>query len=182
MKNKLIILLSLSFITIGFSQDRTIISDLENLTLDVGQVFKPNSKVINFDGSQGDCERLIYYNKKGVFSSAKSIIFDRSKGTLKANDPGTHEIVAVCINSGGKRLTKTFYVNVNYPKVKEVKLSLSDDNIYVGNYIPLVYEITDELNTKRIIDYWSYDVASKYFSEVEAVSYTHLTLPTKRIV
>ena len=119
----------------------------------------PNSKVINFDG--------IYYNKKGVFSSAKSIIFDRSKGTLKANDPGTHEIVAVCINSGGKRLTKTFYVNVNYPKVKEVKLSLSDDNIYVGNYIPLVYEITDELNTKRIIDYWSYDVASKYFSEVE---------------
>ena len=167
MKNKLIILLSLSFITIGFSQDRTIISDLENLTLDVGQVFKPNSKVINFDGSQGDCERLIYYNKKGVFSSAKSIIFDRSKGTLKANDPGTHEIVAVCINSGGKRLTKTFYVNVNYPKVKEVKLSLSDDNIYVGNYIPLVYEITDELNTKRIIDYWSYDVASKYFSEVE---------------
>ena len=37
----------------------------------------------------------------------------------------------------------TFYVNVNYPKVKEVKLSLSDDNIYVGNYIPLVYEITE---------------------------------------
>tara|TARA_B100001996_G_scaffold239574_1_gene185200 strand:- start:615 stop:2651 length:2037 start_codon:yes stop_codon:yes gene_type:complete len=167
MKNNIIILLSSFFITIGFSQDRTIISDLENLTLDVGQVFKPNSKVINFDGSQGDCERLVYYNKKGVFSSAKSIIFDRSKGTLKANDPGTHEIVAVCLNSGGKRLTKTFYVNVNYPKVKEVKLSLSDNNIYVGNYIPLVYEITDELNTKRKIDYWSYDVASKYFSEVD---------------
>tara|TARA_X000000368_G_scaffold349620_1_gene289722 strand:+ start:3107 stop:5143 length:2037 start_codon:yes stop_codon:yes gene_type:complete len=167
MKNNIIILLSSFFITIGFSQDRTIISDLENLTLDVGQVFKPNSKVINFDGSQGDCERLVYYNKKGVFSSAKSIIFDRSKGTLKANDPGTHEIVAVCLNSGGKRLTKTFYVNVNYPKVKEVKLSLSDNKIYVGNYIPLVYEITDELNTKRKIDYWSYDVASKYFSEVD---------------
>ena len=167
MKNNIIILLSSFFITIGFSQDRTIISDLENLTLDVGQVFKPNSKVINFDGSQGECERLVYYNKKGVFSSAKSIIFDRSKGTLKANDPGTHEIVAVCLNSGGKRLTKTFYVNVNYPKVKEVKLSLSDNNIYVGNYIPLVYEITDELNTKRKIDYWSYDVASKYFSEVD---------------
>ena len=167
MKNNIIILLSSFFITIGFSQDRTIISDLENLTLDVGQVFKPNSKVINFDGSQGDCERLVYYNKKGVFSSAKSIIFDRSKGTLKANDPGTHEIVAVCLNSGGKRLTKTFYVNVNYPKVKEVKLSLSDNNIYVGNYIPLVYEITDELNAKRKIDYWSYDVASKYFSEVD---------------
>ena len=107
MKNKLILLISLLIINLGFSQERTIISDLENLTLDIGQVFKPNSKVINFDGSQGDCENLIYYNKKGVFSSAKSITFDRSKGTLKANDPGTHEIVAVCVNSGGKRLTKT---------------------------------------------------------------------------
>ena len=68
---------------------------------------------------------------------------------------------------GGKRLSKTFYVSVNYPKIKEVKLSLNDENIYVGNYIPLVYEITDELDTKRVIDFWTTDVAAKYFSEVD---------------
>ena len=53
-----------------------------------------------------------------------------------ANEPGTHEVVAICIDSQGKRLSKTFYVDVNYPKVKEVKLSLNNQNIYVGNYIP----------------------------------------------
>ena len=31
----------------------------------------------------------------------------------------------------------------------------------------IVYEITDELNTKRVIDFWSTDVAAKYFSEVD---------------
>ncbi len=154
-------------ISYTYSQEKTIISDLEDLNLNIGEVFKPNSKVVNSDGSEGECDRLYYYNKKGVFSSAKSITFDRSEGTLMANEPGTHEVVAICIDSEGKRLSKTFYVSVNYPKIKEVKLSLNDENIYVGNYIPLVYEITDELDTKRVIDFWTTDVAAKYFSEVD---------------
>ena len=107
------LILSLIFSNIGFAQNKTIVSDLENLTLDIGQLYKPVSSVVLSDGSTGECTRIIYYNKKGVFSSAKSITFDRSEGTLKANEPGTHEIVAVCIDSEGKRLSKTFYVNVN---------------------------------------------------------------------
>jgi hypothetical protein len=154
-------------ISYTYSQEKTIISDLENLTLNIGEIFKPSSQVINLDGSEGKCIRLYYYNKKGVFSSAKSITFDRSEGTLNANEPGTHEVVAICIDSEGSRLSKTFYVDVNYPKVKEVKLSLNNQNIYVGNYIPLVYEITDERDTKRVIDFWSTDVAARYFSEVD---------------
>ena len=149
------------------SQDKTIISDLENLTLDVGQVFTPTSKVVDSRGGNVDCIRIIYYNKKGVFSSAKSITFDRTNGTLKANDPGNHDVVAVCIDSNGKRLTRTFNISVNYPKIKKVKLSVAENKLYVGNYIPLVYEITDELDKKRIIDYWNYDKAYKYFSKVD---------------
>ena len=117
--------LSLFFFKIGFSQDKMIVSDLDNLTLNLGEIFKPVSNVILSDGSTGDCMNIIYYNKKGVFSSAKSITFDRSEGTLKANEPGTHEIVAVCIDSQGRRLSKTFNVNVNYPKIKEIKLSIN---------------------------------------------------------
>ena len=56
---------------------------------------------------------------------------------------------------------------MNYPKIKEVKLSVAQNKLYVGNYVPLVYEITDELNKKRIIDYWNYDKAYKYFSKVD---------------
>ena len=159
--------LSLFLFKIGFAQDKTIVSDLENLTLNIGQLFKTVSKVILSDGSTGDCSRIIYYNKKGVFSSAKSITFDRSEGTLKANEPGTHEIVAVCIDSEGNRLSKTFNVDVNYPKIKKIKLSTNEEKIYEGNYIKLIYEITDELDNKRVIDYWNYENASKYFSKVD---------------
>ena len=166
MKILKLISLSLFFFKIGFSQDKMIVSDLDNLTLNLGEIFKPVSKVILSDGSTGDCMNIIYYNKKGVFSSAKSITFDRSEGTLKANEPGTHEIVAVCIDSQGRRLSKTFNVNVNYPKIKEIKLSINDENIYIGNYVKLIYEITDELDNKRMVDYWNYENASKYFSKV----------------
>ena len=152
MKKTLLTTFIFFFFGIALSQNKTIISDLENLTLDVGEVFMPTSKVVNSDGSDVDCLRIIYYNKKGVFSSAKSITFDRTNGTLKANDPGNHDVVAVCIDSNGKRLTRTFNISVNYPKIKEVKLSVAQNKLYVGNYVPLVYEITDELNKKRIID------------------------------
>ena len=154
-------------ISIGFSQEKSLVSNLKDLTLDIGQVFKPESRVINSDGSEVECTRIIYYNKKGVFSSAKSITFDREKGTLIANDPGNHDVVAVCINSNGKRLTKTFNINVNYPKIKKVKLLNNQKNIYVGNYIKLIYEITDEFENKRVVDYWNYDKALRYFSNVE---------------
>ena len=112
------IFIFLLYINFCFSQDKSITSNLENLTLNIGEVFKPESQVINYDGSTVECVKVIYFNKKGVFSTAKSIIFDREKGTLKANDPGTHEVVAVCIDNNGNRLTKTFNINVNYPKIK----------------------------------------------------------------
>ena len=162
-----IFLAVVGIISIGFSQDKSLVSNLKDLTLDIGQVFKPESRVINSDGSEVECTRIIYYNKKGVFSSAKSITFDREKGTLIANDPGNHDVVAVCINANGKRLTKTFNINVNYPKIKKVKLLNNQKNIYVGNYIKLIYEITDEFENKRVVDYWNYDKALRYFSNVE---------------
>ena len=109
---KKVFLVFLVIVNLGFSQDKFIVSNLKDLTLDIGQVFKTETQVINSDGSEVECSRIIYYNKKGVFSSAKSITFDREKGTLKANDPGNHDVVAVCIDSNGKRLTKTFNINV----------------------------------------------------------------------
>ena len=166
MKKRYLSLLLIIFVSLSYSQEKTIISDLENLVLDVNQTFTPKTEVINSDGTPSECTRIIYYNKRGVFSTANAISFNRREGSLKANEPGNHEVVAVCINAGGKRLTKTFYVNVNYPKVKEVKLSLNSEKIFVGNYIPLQYEITDELNKTRIIDYWNSDVASRYFANV----------------
>ena len=162
-KKILIFLLCTNFC---FSQDKSIVSNLANLTLNIGEIFTPKSEIIYSDGTKAECVKVIYYNKKGVFSTAKSIIFDRDKGTLKANDPGTHEVVAVCIDNNGNRLTKTFSVNINYPKIKYIRLLTNQKSIYVGNYVKLTFEITDEFDTKRIIDYWNYDMAKRYFANV----------------
>tara|TARA_S200000501_G_scaffold377840_1_gene437738 strand:- start:348 stop:2384 length:2037 start_codon:yes stop_codon:yes gene_type:complete len=167
MRNIFLLCLFLFFSKNAFSQDRAIVSDLENLKLDIGQLYKPVSDITFSDGRKEVCNRVIYYQKKGVFSSGKSITFDRAAGTIKANEPGTHEVIAVCIDSNGRRLTKAFSVFVNYPKVKEVKLSVNENILYEGNYVPLSYEITDELNNIRKIDYWNYDDAFKYFLKAE---------------
>ena len=165
MKKTVYSFLSLLFTLTLFSQ-KTLVSDLDGLEMNIGDVFNPSTYVANSDGEKSNCNFIIYYNKRGVFSTANSITIDREAGSLKANEPGTHEVVAICIGEGGKRHSKTFEVFVNYPNVSKVTLKLNNNPIYVGNYIPLVYEITDENNVTRTIDYWSADVAAKYFSKI----------------
>ena len=148
------------------AQDKAIVSDLDGLTLNIGDTYIPSTYVSDSNGVKSDCQNIIYYNKKGVFSSANSISVDSQNGSIKANEPGSHEVVAICIGEAGKRHSKTFEVFVNYPKIKKVELKLDNNLVYEGNYIPLIYEITDELDVKRVIDYWSTDIASKYFSNI----------------
>ena len=121
----------------GFAQIKTIESDLLDLKLNVGDTFTPNSYVMTSDGSTSQCDNMIYYNKKGVFSTAQSIKVDNETGKIEANQPGLHEVVAVCITEGGKRLSRTFVVDVKFPAVKEIKISLNSDNVYEGTYIPI---------------------------------------------
>ena len=146
---KLIFLLSFFVVFSGISQQKTIVSNLQNLKMKLGESFTPTSFVLDSEEKRSNCNRMIYYNKKGVFSSAKSIYVDNQTGTIKANEPGIHEIVAICIGEGGKRLTRTFEVNVMYPKVKEIKISIESDKIYSGTYVPISYEVIDEMGYVR---------------------------------
>ena len=123
----------------SYSQQKTIVSNLDNLSLSIGDSYTPITFVLDSDGKKADCNRMIYYNKRGVFSSAKSITVDNETGTITANEPGSHEVVAICFGEGGKRMSKTFNVNVKYPKVKEIKLSINASKIYSGIYIPISY-------------------------------------------
>ena len=146
---KLTFILSFFIVFYGVSQQKTIISNLQDLKMKLGESFTPTSFVLDSDEKRSKCNRMIYYNKKGVFSSAKSIYVDNQTGTIKANEPGVHEIVAICIGEGGKRLTRTFEVNVMYPKVKEIKISIETDKIYSGTYVPITYEVIDEMGYVR---------------------------------
>ena len=101
----------------------------------------PESFVKNFDGTTRNCETIIYYNKKGVFNVGGSIVQDPSTGKIVANEPGKHEVVAVCVDSrnNGDRLSQTFIVTVNYTKTESVKIEVSDE-AFAGSYIPLTYK------------------------------------------
>ena len=130
----------------SYSQQKTIVSNLDNLSLSIGDSYTPITFVLDSDGKKADCNRMIYYNKRGVFSSAKSITVDNETGTITANEPGKHEVVAICFGEGGKRMSKTFNVNVKYPKVKEIKLSINASKIYAFDNNQKARSLALELN------------------------------------
>jgi hypothetical protein len=135
----------------NFSQNQTIESNLDGLVLEVGDTFMPESYVKNFDGTSRNCETLIYYNKKGVFNIGGSIVQDPSTGKIVANEPGKHEVVAVCVDSrnNGDRLSQTFIVTVNYSKTNSIELEISDE-AFTGSYIPIKYKsITENGNARN---------------------------------
>ena len=135
----------------NFSQNQTIESNLDGLVLEVGDTFMPESYVKNFDGTSRNCETLIYYNKKGVFNIGGSIVQDPSTGKVVANEPGKHEVVAVCVDSrnNGDRLSQTFIVTVNYSKTNSIELEISDE-AFTGSYIPVKYKsITENGNARN---------------------------------
>ena len=177
----LIILTLLLTTTSLYSQELIVKSNLENLTMRVGETFKPTSFAEDLQGEQTMCQAVIYYNKKGVFSTAKAVTVDRDKGTIRANEPGTHEIVALCIGQQGQRLSRTFPVQVDFPKAKEIKITLSSAKVYEGSYIPLEFEVVDEMNFVRKNEFFqlsseSDNIQIDAFNNVKAVSAGKATL------
>ena len=166
MKNKLLLIILLLISITVYSQEKSLVSDLDELKINIGQVFKPTTYNIDNLGEKFDCERVIYYQKRGAFSKGNSIEFDRIEGTLKGIEPGYHEIIAICY-SGGSSSRRTFNVKVNYPKVKSINILTGKNTIYTNTFIPISYEITDEMGVIRNIDYWKSDNAQKYFSNLE---------------
>ena len=101
MKNKFLIIVFTLFFSFLTSQEKSIVSDLDELKLDIGQIYEPTTYSVDNKGNKYDCERVIYYYKKGAFSmTGKVMEFDRAKGTIKAVEPGYHEVVAICYDSG----------------------------------------------------------------------------------
>ena len=166
MKNKVLLVILLLISITVYSQEKSLVSDLDELKINIGEVFKPTTYNIDNLGEKVDCERVIYYQKRGAFSKGNSIEFDRTEGTLKGIEPGYHEIIAICY-SGGSSSRRTFNVKVNYPKVKSINILTGNNTIYTNTYIPISYEITDEMGVIRNIDYWKSDNAQKYFSNLE---------------
>ena len=138
---KSIIVLMLIFSFESYSQENEkIISNLQDLKIDVGEKFSPNTMIMDSNDKKMKCERMIYFSR-----NPEGLSVDNETGNVTAHIPGVHDVVAICIKEGGNnRLRKSFSVRVNYPPVKEIKMLLKENSIYPGSYIPIKYEVIDE--------------------------------------
>ena len=103
-----------------YSQELIVKSNLENLTMRVGETFKPTSFAEDLQGEQTMCQAVIYYNKKGVFSTAKAVTVDRDKGTIRANHYHPQQEQKCLFTKG--QIIEIFQdvVNPNSPKITQV--------------------------------------------------------------
>ena len=147
-----------------FSQEMFLKSNLEGLTIDVGEVFEPSTYVENENGDITTCPNLIYYNKNGALNWDDGISVNRRRGTIRGEKPGKHKVIALCIGLSDSRLSRDFDVTVNYAKAKELSVNLNTEKVYVGSYVPLSYKITDDYGFTR------YDANIKIKSDNNLVS------------
>jgi len=136
----IILLFIITFSFELYSQEsRRIVSNIQDLVLDVDESFVASSVTIDDTDNEVSCNNMIYYSR-----NREALDVDNETGEITANLPGFYTIVAICIQEGGNRLRKDFSVKVNYPPVNEIKISLIDNVLYTDSYIPLIFEVIDE--------------------------------------
>ena len=50
------------------SQEFTVTSNLENLKIEVGEIFEPITNILDKDGNKVECPNIFYYNKNGALN------------------------------------------------------------------------------------------------------------------
>ena len=131
------------------SQEFTVTSNLENLKIEVGEIFEPITNVLDKDGNKVECPNIIYYNKNGALNWDEGISVNRRRGTIKGEVPGQHKIIALCVGLPVGRVSRDFDVTVNYAKPKELQVNLSRETVYTGTYVPLQYKVVDAYGFTR---------------------------------
>ena len=72
------------------AQEFTVESNLDNLSIEVGEIFEPITNIINKNGNKVECPNIIYYNKNGALNWDDGISINRRRGTIKGEIPGQH--------------------------------------------------------------------------------------------
>ena len=131
------------------SQEFTVQSNLDNLSIEVGEIFEPITNIFDQNGNKVECPNIIYYNKNGALNWDEGISVNRRRGTIKGEIPGKHKVIALCVGLSDGRLSRDFDVTVNYAKPKELQVNLSRETVYTGTYVPLQYKVVDAYGFTR---------------------------------
>ena len=63
------------------SQEFTVESNLDNLSIEVGEIFEPITNILDKNGKKVECPNIIYYNKNGALNWDDGISINRRRGT-----------------------------------------------------------------------------------------------------
>ena len=153
MKNKLsyFLLATLFLISVDTvkSQEYYVKSNLENLEIEVGEVFEPSTYAVDENGKITACPNLVYYNKNGALNRDDGISVSRRSGTIRGEEPGNHKVVALCLGLTDGWLGRDFDVKVSYAQAKDLIVKLNSDQVFVGSYVQPSYVITDNYGFTR---------------------------------
>ena len=138
------ILCSLFTFSVLFAQDLRIVTEPEELVMDVETSARIDAKVVDAEGNEVPGQQLLFYSRKG-----KAVEVDES-GMVTAHMPGEHKIIILTPRPAtGKRLRIDYPVKVNFPPISEIIVSEVPAKVYAGTIFPLEVLVMDEMGLER---------------------------------
>lgn len=176
----MIVLISSPILAQNADNGLKIVTEPENITLDVGQELQLNAKLVNADG-EAQPDTMIY------FSRARTSLSVTRSGLMKALEPGSFTVIAYKTAQGDNPvMRKNITVKVNFPKVDRIVFNDVPNKLYEGTSFQVESRVYDVLDFKRedleVSDYSSSNskVASiDRFGRLQAKSIGKTTITAK---
>ncbi len=120
-----------------------IVTEPENISLDVGQEMQLNARLIDANG-------IVQPDTMLYFSRARRSLSVTRSGLMKALEPGEYTVIVYKTAQGENPvMRKNITVNVNYPKLDKIVFNDIPETIYEGTSFQVESRVYDVLNFKR---------------------------------
>ncbi len=131
---QILLLMLLSFSTLATAQEKSIVFEMEEMTLKIDEETKITAKVLDADGN-------ILPDTVIFFSGNRRSLIVNQLGDVKAVKPGSFSIIAITL--GQNRIRKDLPVTVEFPPVTSIEFVEKPENVYSGTSFPLTFVVKD---------------------------------------
>lgn len=120
--------------TILMAQEKSIVFDVEKLTLKLNEETKLTAKVVDADGN-------VLPDTVRFFSGSRRSLIVSQDGEIKAIKPGSYSVIAITL--GQNRVRKELPVIIEYPPVTSIEFINTPGNVYAETFLPLHFVVKD---------------------------------------
>lgn len=170
------VLSSLMFTGISNAQDKSIVFEMKQLTLQIDEETEITAKVVDADGN-------VLPDTVMFFSGNRRSLIVSQNGKVKAIKPGSFSIIAITL--GENRIREDLPVIVEFPPVTSIELTTKPENVYAGTSFPLHFEVKDVSGAIRdnvdvMVSSSNEDVISiNQFNDLKVIKPGNVTITTK---